>query len=257
MHVAQGPHDLRCRHDHDAAAGHCQLCLPLMAYGDVLGLLTIGQDAVHDTQAAADTLALKARQIAEQVALSLSNAKLRQVLRNQSIKDPLTGLFNRRYMEETMTREIIRAQRKSLPLAVIVADLDHFKKLNDTHGHPAGDAVLKAAAGQMQRSVRGSDVACRFGGEEFVLILPDCTREVAATKAQELCDRLRRLTVPVDGETLSVTGSFGVAGFPEDGASGADLVEAADQALYRAKRAGRDRICLAGQPPRDSTPPAA
>jgi len=236
---------LRCGHLHGHAAGDLHLCIPLMGYGDVLGLLTIASDPAASPDAA--RLATTAQAIAEQVALSLSNAKLRQVLRDQSIKDPLTGLFNRRYMEETLGRELVRAERQKTSLSLIVLDIDHFKHINDTHGHPAGDSILRKTGHFLGSSVRESDVACRYGGEEFILILPDCPKEAALAKARELCERTRVLTFPEAGGGVEITASFGVSSFPADGIEPQSLIQAADAALYVAKRSGRNRVAAAGE----------
>jgi len=216
-----------------------------MAYGDVLGLLTIASEPAAGSDPA--RLATTAQAIAEQVALSLSNAKLRQVLRDQSIKDPLTGLFNRRYMEETLGRELVRAERQKTSLSLIVLDIDHFKHINDTHGHPAGDSILRKTGHFLGSSVRESDVACRYGGEEFILILPDCPKEAALAKARELCERTRVLTFPEAGGGVEITASFGVSSFPADGIEPQSLIQAADAALYVAKRSGRNRVAAAGE----------
>jgi diguanylate cyclase (GGDEF)-like protein len=242
-HCCDDRNNLHCGH-YRAGNAAWRVCIPLMAYGEVLGLMELSaRDGAAVLQ---DTLAATAQTIAEQVALSLSNAKLRQVLRDQSIKDPLTGLFNRRYMEETLARELARAERQRTPLAVIVADLDHFKSINDTYGHPAGDAVLKKAGQHLGSSVRGGDVACRYGGEEFILILPDCAKEAAMAKAADLCDHLGRLSFADGGAGIQVTASFGVAAFPLDGVEPQGLIEAADAALYVAKKTGRNRVVAAG-----------
>jgi len=235
---------LRCCHLHGHGAADQHLCIPLMAYGDVLGLLTIASDPA--VAADPDRLATTAQAIAEQVALSLSNAKLRQVLRDQSIKDPLTGLFNRRYMEETLGRELVRAERQKTSLSLIVLDIDHFKHINDTHGHPAGDSILRKTGQFLGSSVRESDVACRYGGEEFILILPDCPKDAALAKARELCERTRVLTFPDAGGGIEITASFGVSSFPADGIESHGLIQAADAALYVAKRSGRNRVAAAG-----------
>jgi len=240
-HRSEGGHGLRCRHHGEDQAW--DLCIPLMAYGEVLGLLEIS--AAEGSPALAPGLAAMAQTIAEQVALSLSNAKLRQVLRDQSIKDPLTGLYNRRYMEETLARELARAERQKRPLSVVVVDVDHFKKINDTYGHPTGDAVLRKTGQYLGSAVRESDVACRFGGEEFMLILPDCSRDDALLKANELCDRLRLLSFSEGGAGIQVTASFGVAAFPLDAVEPDGLVQAADGALYAAKKGGRNRVMAA------------
>jgi diguanylate cyclase (GGDEF)-like protein len=251
-HRNGGPADLRCPHCAVPAEHEVQVCLPLMAYNEVLGMMHL---RLHETtQRGSAEIEALAQTIAEQVALTLSNARLRQVLRDQSIKDALTGLYNRRYMEETLARELARSRRHDKPLAVVVADLDHFKRINDTHGHQAGDAVLRAAARQMAGLVRASDVACRYGGEEFVLILPDSTKEDALRKAQALCDAVRATAIKHDGEAIRVTASFGVAAWPGDGHEAVALVEAADRALYDAKRAGRDQVVAAGTAPAMSAP---
>lgn len=263
MHCCDNASDLRCQHTGPVATapGQYDVCLPLVAYGEVLGLLTVrggasASDPSDDPSGAMADAAKMAQTISEQVALTLSNAKLRQVLRDQSIKDPLTGLYNRRYMEETLARELARSQRSGTSLALVVADLDHFKKINDTHGHPAGDAVLRAAARHLLTMIRASDVACRYGGEEFVLILVDCSKEAAVLTAQRICDTLRALPVVEGGRTLSVTASFGVSATADDGAQAGRLFEAADRAVYEAKRAGRDRVVAAdATSPVLSTPP--
>ncbi|WP_205665231.1 diguanylate cyclase [Caldimonas tepidiphila] len=252
--------DLRCRHSrgNDVAARGYEVCLPLIAYGEVLGLLNLQGPVVPAAgEVSVDEAAAMAQTISEQIALALSNAKLRQVLRDQSIKDPLTGLYNRRYMEETLARELVRAQRNGTPLSVVVADLDHFKRINDVHGHPAGDAVLRSAARQVASLIRASDVACRYGGEEFVLILGDCSKEAAIEKAQQICDALRALAVKGEARAIPVTASFGVACAPEDGDEPGVLIEAADRAVYRAKRAGRDRVVAAGEFAMQAAPSSA
>lgn len=247
VHRCMTAHDLRCRHyaNADPEGTSLHVCVPLSAYGEVMGLMHVSCTE-QATPEQAEEITRMAQTISEQVALSLSNAKLRQVLRDQSIKDGLTGMFNRRYMEETLERELARAQRQSTQLAIVVADLDHFKKINDTYGHPAGDAVLKAAALQLRNSVRASDVACRYGGEEFMLILPDCTKEAATLKAEEMCNRLRTLAFKEGTGPSQVTASFGVAAYPNDAVEAETLVQVADAAMYEAKRNGRNQVVVAG-----------
>jgi len=244
LHSHHGSDDLRCKHygppESDPPGTH-HTCAPLTAHGEQIGLLYVQGDARTRPEAVADM----ARAISEQISLALSNARLREVLREQSVRDPLTGWHNRRYMEETLAREMARAQRTRNPLSLVIADLDHFKKINDVYGHPAGDAVLRAAAAHMQTQLRASDVACRYGGEEFVLILPDCTKENALHKAQGYCDSLRTLRIREGGETIAITASFGVATGPQDGADATALLQAADAALYEAKRSGCDRVAAA------------
>jgi diguanylate cyclase (GGDEF)-like protein len=187
--------------------------------------------------------------VGAQLALGLANLRLRETLRNQSIRDPLTGLFNRRYMEETLERELRRAGRSGKGLGVVMIDVDNFKRHNDVFGHDAGDVVLRRIGELLQRGLRREDTACRFGGEEFVLVLPDARAEDAARRAEELREQVRRLATTVKGVSVgSVTVSLGVAAYPEHGLTGEMLIKAADGALYAAKREGRDRVVLAPAP---------
>ncbi|MDB6441989.1 diguanylate cyclase [Pseudomonas sp. 21TX0197] len=221
------------------------LCLPLIAYGEVMGMFYIRKLAEAGSQEAfSETQMEIAKSISEQVALALSNVKLRNALHDKSIRDPLTGLFNRRYMEETLNREMARAQRMESPLSVVMLDLDHFKQINDMHGHAVGDAVLRSVANLLKQSLRTSDVACRYGGEELMLILPNCTSEHAVQKAQQLCDSVRALIITEAGKAISVTASFGVASTGIGHFDAAELVGMADKALYQAKETGRDRVVL-------------
>src|SRR5579859_659703 len=182
-------------------------------------------------------------QIEQQTRLLTSSA---EQLRDQSVRDYLTGLFNRRYLEETLGREVRRAERAHAPLGVIMIDLDHFKQFNDTYGHAAGDALLRELGGLLRRSLRESDIACRYGGEEFTLIMPDSPLSVAQERAERIWLEARQLRLESDGQPLKpVSLSIGVAVFPEHGRSGDALLQASDAALYRAKREGRDRVAMA------------
>lgn len=175
--------------------------------------------------------------------LSLNEARLRE----QSVRDVLTGLFNRRYLEETMPRELARAERLHGPLGLLLLDIDHFKRVNDTYGHAVGDDVLRQLGNLLKSNVRGSDIACRYGGEEFVLLLPEAAREVTCQRAETLRAGAKSLTVSHQGRPIEpITISIGVAAFPADGATPAALLKSADDALYRAKREGRDRTAVAG-----------
>lgn len=171
---------------------------------------------------------------------------LEQSLKEQTIRDPLTGLYNRRCMEETLERELARAERKRGSLGLILLDIDHFKKVNDTHGHQAGDAVLQAVGNFLQVQIRLGDVACRFGGEEFVLILPDATVDVTATRAEQLRKAISQLEVQYNGEMMDpVHLSAGIAVYPQHGTSHDVLLHNADNALYQAKALGRNRVLIA------------
>ncbi|MBT6610593.1 MAG: diguanylate cyclase [Deltaproteobacteria bacterium] len=173
--------------------------------------------------------------------------KIKQKLLFQAIRDPLTGLFNRRYLEESLEREISKAKRQKIPLGLIMLDADHFKDFNDVYGHIAGDIVLKHLSTLLVKNSRKEDIACRFGGEEFVLVLPGTDEIVAKKRAEDL-----RLIVETGKPILhgkkelpNITISLGIALLPEHGKTAIGLVTAADQALYQAKREGRNRVVVA------------
>jgi len=262
MHaVAQVEYGQRCAHV-TASNVSGYLCIPLMAQGEALGILhlrTVNQESpVHRNPSLLFTDSGKrlATALAEQIALALANLRLRETLREQSIRDPLTGLFNRRYLEESLEREIRRATRSQRPLSVLMIDLDHFKRFNDTFGHDAGDFLLRELGQLLQANVRGSDIACRYGGEEFSLIMPDATPATAEERAEHIRKSVKSLEAKHAGQVLgAVTLSVGVAAFPEHGDTPFLLIRAADQALYRAKAAGRDRVMLA-ETVTDATPPS-
>ena len=168
------------------------------------------------------------------------------LLREQSVRDHLTGLFNRRYMEETLERELLRSARKQLSLGIIMLDVDDFKRFNDTWGHAAGDEVLRKLGDLLLRQVRGEDIACRYGGDEFIIVLPDATREVTRQRAELIAAQASDFHLQVDGQSLGVaTLSLGVALFPDHGHTSTTILRAADAALYRAKHEGRGRVAVA------------
>lgn len=219
----------------------------MMAHGEVLALLYIHSNASMDSNSALpEAQQALAKVFSEHVALALSNLKLRDSLRQQAIRDPLTGLFNRRYLEETLGTEIERARRNNEPFGVMMLDLDHFKRFNDTHGHDAGDAILQSLGAFLLRHLRGGDIACRYGGEEFALIMPSVSPEVAQQRAEQLCAGVRTLSVDFRGDPLGpLTLSIGIATFPKHGENGVMVLRSADSALYQAKSAGRDRVVMA------------
>jgi len=174
------------------------------------------------------------------------NRRLQEALREQANRDPLTGLFNRRYLDETLEREIARAVREGYPVTVMMLDIDHFKRLNDTYGHLAGDEMLRCAARQLTASARHEDIVCRFGGEEFAVVLPKMPIETARQRAELWRQQFADDTVTFGSFTLRATISIGVAAFPGHGRSRDELMDAADRALYRAKDNGRNRVELAG-----------
>ncbi len=167
-------------------------------------------------------------------------------LRELSIRDPLTRLFNRRYLEEMLTVEMMRAERKGYSIGIIMADIDHFKRFNDRHGHAAGDAVLVQVANFLRTHVRSSDMTCRYGGEEFILVLPEASREITQLRAELMQKDARLLQLPFERQMLeAVTLSLGVAVYPQHGLDYDSILGAADAALYRAKNGGRDRVVIA------------
>jgi diguanylate cyclase (GGDEF)-like protein len=249
IHVMDGSSsELRCRHIEEASPQGA-ICAPLAADGESLGVLHLQlRQAVPDRQRAAHLADRErlTRTLAEQLELALANFRLRETLREQSARDQLTGLFNRRYMEESLDRELRRASREDYTLGLLMMDLDHFKDLNDGFGHAAGDLMLRRVGEFLGSSVRGDDVACRFGGEEFVVILPRASLENTRRRAEAIRQGMKRLQLEPSGALgASVSISIGVACAPEHGEMREQLVHAADVALYRAKAGGRDQVVVA------------
>ncbi len=228
------------------------LCVPMIGQGEVLGMLHLSFSGPEPDQRTdehyrrLESMERLAMTVADHLSLALANLKLRERLQEMSVRDPLTGLYNRRYMQETLEREIKRAQRDSKPISIVMLDVDHFKSVNDTHGHDAGDLVLKTLAGFLGNNFRGEDVACRYGGEEFVLILPGLSLKDSEAKAE----RIRRevettMRVRYRDKHLSITVSIGVAAFPEHGDHADPLIAKVDAAMYEAKNRGRNLIVKA------------
>ncbi len=231
---------LLCKHLRTPSPGS-YICIPMMAQSEALGVLHLAQPAAMTE--AKQRLVIT---MAEHIAMALSNLKLHETLRSQSIRDPLTGLFNRRFMEESLELELRRATRNQRPLGVIMLDLDHFKHFNDTFGHEAGDTLLRELGTFLQSNIRAEDIACRYGGEEFTLILPEGTAEITMQRANFLLEAVKRMDVSHRSQTLGrITVSMGVATFPEHGRTREALLSAADAALYRSKEEGRDRVTVA------------
>jgi diguanylate cyclase (GGDEF)-like protein len=243
VHQAAGADALHCPHCRHAEVAHVQQwCVPMVSQGEVIGLLVVA--APVDAQPQLEQAFVVT--VAEQLGLGISNIHLREVLRRQSTVDELTGLYNRRYFDEACRHELFRAERKKTPFALVMVDLDHFKRMNDTYGHDAGDQVLREAAHRVQDGVRRSDIACRYGGEELVLLLPECDAQAAAKCAEGIRRALAAMTLSYRDLALpAVTASFGVAAWPEHGDSMEALLQAADAALYTSKNAGRNRVTIA------------
>jgi diguanylate cyclase (GGDEF)-like protein/PAS domain S-box-containing protein len=169
--------------------------------------------------------------------------KSEALLREMSVRDHLTGLFNRRYMEETLERELLRASRKNTSLGVIMIDIDNFKQFNDAFGHAAGDLILCELGKLLLEHIRGEDIVCRYGGDEFIIVMPDTSRETTCKRAELICENTPKIHLQLEDQTLEViTLSLGIAIFPEDGHNSADILKVADKALYKAKHNGRNRV---------------
>jgi diguanylate cyclase (GGDEF)-like protein/PAS domain S-box-containing protein len=236
--------DATARCLHAKGVQNSYLCIPVLAQGETLGILHL--QAKEDRRHLDPSELSFSTTFAGQIGLSIANINLRDALRTQSLKDALTGLHNRRYLEETLEREIRRATRSKQNLGVIMIDLDHFKKFNDAFGHDAGDAVLRETGLSLTKSVRAEDFICRFGGEEFVVILPTASLEATQARAENLRLNIRELTILYQGKSMGmITISAGVAVFPDHGATPKDIITAADAALYEAKRNGRDQVAVA------------
>lgn len=233
---------LTCRHVR-AKPGASSECLPIIAHGEVLGTLYVETGAHQDPQRSEQRLAVN---FACQIGLALANMNLRDTLQGLSVRDPLTGLFNRRHMEETLGKEVSIAKRKGRALSLAMLDLDHFKTFNDTFGHDAGDLLLKEVAKVLQRFVRGGDVTSRYGGEEFVLMCPETSLSTMAERVNQLREELRALRLHHLNRPLgTVSASIGLAVYPTHGSTPEELLLAADRALYVAKENGRDRVEVA------------
>ena len=246
LHKVEDPQEtLFCHHVTQAVPGG-YLCVPLIAQGETLGVFHLRPGTPAEGQsptlaASKDQLALT---VAEDLALALANLRLRETLRSQAIRDSLTGLFNRRYLEETLERELNRVKRQGISLGMIMMDLDHFKQYNDTFGHSAGDELLISLGIMLRGLIREEDIACRYGGEEFLVILPGASMDIALERAENLRQAVKEMHLHYQG-LKPTTLSLGVAVYPDHGDTGLQLIRSADAALYRAKQAGRDRVMAA------------
>ncbi|SFG03517.1 diguanylate cyclase (GGDEF) domain-containing protein [Novosphingobium sp. CF614] len=239
--VVEPGSDIVCAHTADET--HHYHCEPLLAGGEVIGVLYLKGVIGSENR-------FRLAVLTENIASALVNHRLQRGLREQTIRDPLTGLFNRRYMEETLALEIARASRSGSPLALVMCDVDHFKRFNDEFGHDAGDAVLQTVAAELRSRFRDGDVICRFGGEEFIVIAPDTAVSVLMARVEEIRQAVSEITVQQGGRTLgSITMSFGIASWdPGMDREGTMLLKVADTALYEAKRAGRNRVVTEAKP---------
>ncbi len=239
--AGHGGSSLGCRHFHPPLS-QATFCIPLVAHGETMGLLYLS--FVEPLQQNQQQLAIT---VSRQIGLAMANLKLRETLQHQSIRDALTGLFNRRYLEESLPREIQRALRKQQTLGIIMLDIDNFKRFNDTFGHEAGDIVLQEVGLFLRTNTRESDIACRYGGEELTLVLPEASLLDTLQRAEQIRTGIEHLNVQHRHQSLGrITASLGVACFPEHDLTGEGIIKAADAALYRAKAQGRNRVVVAG-----------
>jgi diguanylate cyclase (GGDEF)-like protein len=218
------------------------LCIPLLAQGETIGVLHFVMSADIDIE----KHQAMSHAIAEQIGLTLANIQLRDNLREQAIRDPLTGLFNRRYMTESLDQCYSRAERTGTSIAIMMIDLDHFKLFNDNFGHDAGDHVLKAVSQVLIDSIRQEDIACRYGGEEFCIVCPSANDQQALLIAERIGKGIRSLELSMNQLSLgTVTTSIGVATYPDHAKTMDEVISIADEALYLAKKNGRDRVEIA------------
>lgn len=235
-----------CKHCGKESDLHSYFCIPLLALNEVVGVLNIqlkhsrSQEDIYNFQKKNFTLI---QNIAGQIALSISNIKLHESLKVRSNRDVLTNLYNRTYLDETFERDLQRARRKQLSIGTVMMDLDLFKNINDKFGHEAGDIVLKEVARTITNQLRQGDIACRYGGEEFLMILYDTTVEDARKKVEQFRDAISKLEFRFI-DLVTITASFGLAMFPEDGTDAQELIKAADGALYHSKKSGRNKVTV-------------
>ncbi len=237
-----------CYHSYpDKACQRLCMCIPLISQKKLFGILRLWGQPDEQLRSQEEWVQL-ATTVAEHMSLALANLRLREQLRFQSIHDALTGLFNRRYLEETLARDFLTAGRHNRPIGVIMLDIDHFKQINDTYGHSAGDEALRAVGTFLKHNVRGGDVVCRYGGEEFTIILPDTDLSDTLRRAEQIREGIQTLRITHNQRELRrITFSLGVATFPECGDTVQEVLQMADQALYIAKATGRNRVVSSGQ----------
>ncbi len=238
-----GLSEVNCTH-FQGEAPESYLCMPLAAHGETLGFV-YAECPSPEMAAQAEQKVSLLNEMVELASMSIASLNLKAKLENQSIRDGLTNLFNRRFMESALERELHRAARQKTSLALMIVDVDHFKMFNDTFGHEAGDAVLREAAECLRNSARAEDIVCRFGGEEFVIILPEIAKEVALERAELFRKKVSGIQMHFRGDPLrKISISIGLSMYPETAARGEDLIREADQALYQAKALGRNRVQL-------------
>lgn len=238
--------DLTCDH----VAGHihndlCYLCVPLRAQNDIYGLLYVEVLKKDGKYNLSSNEKLLINAFAELAALALANVRLRENLSYQSIRDPLTSLYNRRYLQEFLLKQIYQSERSERSLSVLMLDLDHFKRINDVNGHDAGDLILKQFSQLLTKEIRPGDLVARYGGEEFIIVFYDTDAKTALKRANNIRESVSLLHVKFGAQdTGKITVSIGIAEYPQDGKNSGELIERADKALYVAKNTGRNKVVL-------------
>jgi diguanylate cyclase (GGDEF)-like protein len=217
-----------------------------MAQNDIYGLLYFEiSQTLCPNNVLPESERLLVNAFAELTALSLANVRLRENLHFQSVRDPLTSLYNRRYLEEFLLKQLHQSERTKSPLSVLMMDLDHFKRINDFYGHDAGDLALKELGKILSGGIRAGDLACRYGGEEFLLVLFNTDAEAAKARAEILREEVSHIRIKYGTQDVGpIQISIGIAVYPQDGLTSAELIETADKALYEAKNSGRNKSVL-------------
>ncbi|MCP4701597.1 MAG: diguanylate cyclase [Gammaproteobacteria bacterium] len=251
MHIVEDPRKgTFCSHLAEGFSQH-YMCVPIITQNEIIGLFHLIFE--QSENGARDELFWRINEekkmiiirMMEHYALSLGNLRLRETLKKEAIQDPLTGLYNRRHMEKSLEREVTRARRHDTPIGIIMIDIDYFKYFNDTYGHETGDVVLRELGKYLKKSIRGEDIACRYGGEEFILIMPGASLENTGRQAEKFCSGVKEaIQVEHKGKILSISVSLGIASYPDQGSDIQDVLKAADLALYQAKAAGRDQAVI-------------
>jgi diguanylate cyclase (GGDEF)-like protein len=235
-------HGLVCQHIRSNSLPVETFCVPMMAHGETLGVLyvsSLNRGKITETK----QLAMR---VAKHIGLALANLSLRDTLNNQSLRDPLTKLYNRRYLEESLEREIRRFERYPQSLGIILLEVERFKQFNETFGYAAGECLLREMGIFLPSQIRASDIACRYRGEEFLLLLPEAPLKVTQQRAEQLRQNVKHLNIQYGRQTLGpITISCGVASFPEHGLTGKALIRAANEALNIAKALERDCVVTA------------
>jgi diguanylate cyclase (GGDEF)-like protein len=241
-----GDSEIHCSH-FSGTPPENYVCIPLTAQGETLGLIYLSCPSTESGNIAVARMPLVHVMI-EMASMAIGALNLRAKLEAQSIRDGLTGLFNRRFMEVALERELHRATRRAVPLAVLMLDVDHFKLFNDTFGHEAGDEVLREVGECFKNCVRAEDIVCRYGGEEFVIILPEITEKLAAERAEKIRAAVAGLKIHFKNQPLGrLSISVGLAMFPDPAKSVDELLRMADSALYDAKHSGRNKVRIASE----------